>query len=170
LVGIEPGSELVPAGQRGSIENPRRWCKCIQNGGTTINIFRDFVAPIPVVDNHRIFLWDNLAAHHTAYVHQTVTGRGGNQQFSIVPRPPYMPKYGPIEYKICDITHKVMKRESLQIGMCLPWSVKYFERFKELGPLTQPSGTVVIRIRRLLIRLLQLQFGCELNNAYQISV
>jgi hypothetical protein len=131
LVGIEPGSELVPAGQRGSIENPRRWCKCIQNGGTTINIFRDFVdeicrdieaAPIPVVDNHRIFLWDNLAAHHSAYVHQTVTGRGGNQQFSIVPRPPYMPKYGPIEYKICDITHDVMKRKLAD------WDVPTLER------------------------------------------
>ncbi len=25
-------------------------------------------------DNHCIFLWDNLAAHHSAYVHQTVMG------------------------------------------------------------------------------------------------
>ena len=63
-------------------------------------------------DQHRIFLWDNLNSHHANYVNQTITGRGGNTQFSIVAHPPYMPKYGPIEYKICDVTHECMKQKT----------------------------------------------------------
>jgi transposase len=43
-----------------------------------------------------VFIWDNLTAHHSAYVHNTVTGCVGPSNFSIVPRPPYHPKYGPI--------------------------------------------------------------------------
>jgi len=32
--------------------------------------------------------------------------------FSIVPRPPYHPKYGPIEYKICEVMEKIrIKKE-----------------------------------------------------------
>ena len=117
LLAIEPGDPRLAAGVRGSIENPRRWVRCIQNGGTTINVFRDFcdhictdieANPIPQTDDHRVFLWDNLNSHHAAYVTQTVLGRPGPCQFSIVPRPPYMPKYGPIEYKICDLTSEMM--------------------------------------------------------------
>jgi hypothetical protein len=32
-----------------------------------------------------------------------VTGRAGPRQFSIVARPQYHPKFGPIEYKICEL-------------------------------------------------------------------
>ncbi len=39
----------------------------------------------------------NLAVHHSRYVHNTVANRVGPSNFSIVPRPPYHPKYGPIE-------------------------------------------------------------------------
>ena len=62
-------------------------------------------------DDHRIFIWDNLAAHHSAYVHQTVTGREGPRRFSIIARPQYHPKYGPIEYKICELTSILRKRK-----------------------------------------------------------
>jgi len=32
-----------------------------------------------------------------------LTGRAGPSHFSIIPRPPYHPKYDPIEYKICKV-------------------------------------------------------------------
>ena len=106
LLAIEPGDPRVPAGQPGSIDNPRRWVRCVQNGGTTVLVFRDFcdhicseieANPIPLTDDHRIMIWDNLNSHHAVYVNQTVTGCTGPCQFSIVPHPPYKPKYGPIE-------------------------------------------------------------------------
>jgi hypothetical protein len=120
LMGIEPGDGRVPAGDLGSLDNPRRWVSILQNSGTTINHFSDFCDlicndieqfPVMPTDQHRIFLWDNLNSHHANYVNQRVTGREGVTQWSIVPRPPYMPKYGPIEYKICDVTHECMKRK-----------------------------------------------------------
>ena len=59
-----------------------------------------------------VFLWDNLLAHHSAYVHKTVTNRAGPHRFSIVPRPQYHPKFGPIEYKICEVTLRIkLKKE-----------------------------------------------------------
>ena len=54
-------------------------------------------------DQFRVFLWDNLNSHLSHLVTQTVEGRDGPCQFTIVPRPPYQPKYGPIEYVICDL-------------------------------------------------------------------
>jgi hypothetical protein len=51
---------------------------------------------VPITDNHHIFRWDNLAVHHSAYIHQSVTGRVGLRQFSIVACPQYHPKFGPI--------------------------------------------------------------------------
>ena len=80
------------------------------------NTFRDFceyncndieVNGISVTDGSCIFIWDNLSARHSAYVHATVTARAGPRCFYIVPRPPYHPKFGPIEYKICDITQQI---------------------------------------------------------------
>ena len=123
LLAIEPGDPRLPLNAVGSVENPRRWVRCIQNGGTTAIVFRDFVDMVcssiennPILgvtdtDAHRIFMWDNLRSHHSACVTQTVTGRGGPCRFSIVPRPPYQPKYGPIEYKICDLTHEVRMKK-----------------------------------------------------------
>ena len=34
---------------------------------------------------------------------------GGGTRFISIPRPPYQPKYGPIEYKICDLIGVVSK-------------------------------------------------------------
>jgi hypothetical protein len=89
--------------------------------GSTTNIFQDFCNQVcskiyqfgvPITDDHHIFIWDNLAAHHSAYVHQTVTGRASPRRFSIVARPPYQPKFEPIEYKICELTNILwMKKE-----------------------------------------------------------
>ena len=126
LFAIEPGDPRLPPHVRGSVQRPRRWIWCIQGCGTTINIFRDFCDHICTeieqfgvegTDDHRIFIWDNLAAHHSAYVHQTVTGRDGPRRFSIIARPQYHPKYGPIEYKICEVTSILRKRKKLHWTM-----------------------------------------------------
>jgi len=120
LFAIEPGDPALPLNIRGSVFNPRRWIRCNRAVGTTNNFFRDFcdyictdieTNNIPVTDSHRIFIWDNLRAHHSAYVHNTVTGRHHPSSFSIVPRPPYHPKYGPIEYKICEVMGNIRLRK-----------------------------------------------------------
>ena len=49
-------------------------------------------------------MWDNLNSHLSHLVTQVVEVRGdGPKIFTSVPRPPYQPKYGPIEYAICDL-------------------------------------------------------------------
>ena len=121
IFAIEPGDPALAPHVRGSIQRPRRWIRCRRAVGTTINIFRDFCEyvcrdietnNIPGTDFHRVFIWDNLAAHHSVYVHNTVTNRVGPSNFSIVPRPPYHPKYGPIEYKICEVMERIrLKKE-----------------------------------------------------------
>ena len=122
LIAIKPGDPRLQAHVRGSVQNPRRWSRCIQNRGTSNIVFADFCELMcsdidvnPVVgsdtDDHRIFLWDNLSSHHSAYVNQTVTGRTGQNQFTIVPHPPYQPKFGPIEYIIYNLTHNVHMRK-----------------------------------------------------------
>ncbi len=50
------------------------------------------------------YLGYNLRAHHAVYVHERVTNRAGPQRFSMVPKPQYHPKFGPIEYTICKVT------------------------------------------------------------------
>ena len=89
--------------------------------GTTNNIFHDFcdyvctdieTNNIPSTNFNWLFIWDNLTAHHSAYVRNAVTGRVGPTNFSIVLRPPYHPKYSPIEYKICKVVGKIrLKKE-----------------------------------------------------------
>ena len=63
-------------------------------------------------DTVRIFLWDNLNSHLAPIVGQTIhehTVGPGPVIFSSCPRPPYQPKYGPIEYVICQVTSKAAK-------------------------------------------------------------
>ena len=87
--------------------------------GTTTEVFATFIEHIcssietnPVVgydtDSFRVFLWDNLNSHLSHLVTQTVEGRSGNTIFSIILRPPYQPKYGPIEYIICDLVGELV--------------------------------------------------------------
>jgi len=46
------------------------------------DVFSDIeVNGIAVTDDNRVFIWDNLAAHHCAYVHTTVTARAGPCRF-----------------------------------------------------------------------------------------
>jgi len=120
LFAIEPGDPTIPAHLDGSIEKPRKWLQTFQRGGTDEFMFAAFCEhicgsfethPAPGdLDNERVFLWDNLSAHKTALVYQTVEGRGGPNRFRIVCRPPYQPKIAPIEYKICDIAYELQRR------------------------------------------------------------
>ena len=116
LFAIVPGDPRLPQHVYRSIDNPQQWIRCVRNMGTSNNTFRDFceyicndieVNGIAVTDDNHIFIWDNLAAHHCAYVHATVTAHVGPHCFYIVSRPPYHPKFGPIEYKICDIAQQI---------------------------------------------------------------
>ena len=154
LMAIEPGDPRLPTQMRGGVENPRRWVRTIQTGGTTTIVFRDFVNHIcsdiesaPIMgyqdaqgnnavtntDQQRTFLWDNLSSHHSAYVNQTVYGRNGPYRFTIVPRPPYQPKWGPIEYKICDLTNaiRLVKDETWDFGRL---EVAIYQKAAEIGP------------------------------------
>jgi hypothetical protein len=62
-------------------------------------------------DNHRVFLWDNLAVHHSAIVHNAVHLGAGPCEFSIFPWCPYHPEFGPIEYNICNLCEQIQVRK-----------------------------------------------------------
>ena len=85
----------------------------MERGGTDAQLFSCFcdhvctqieLSPIAGLDNQRYFLWDNLSTHECPVIHQTVEMRNGPCKFDIIKRPPYQPKYGPVEYAICMIT------------------------------------------------------------------
>ena len=113
ILAIEAGDPRLGDDEEGSIARPRRWIKVRRVGGTDADAFASFCDEvcslisgpmhIPITDDHRVLLWDNLRAHMTPIVYQTIEGRGGATRFSILPRPAYQPKLGPIEYKICDL-------------------------------------------------------------------
>jgi hypothetical protein len=110
---IEPGDPALPANVSGSVQSPRQWFKFLEDGGTTAEVFADFVDEVLTsmegsglnVDLDRTLLWDNLRSHLAPLVTQTVYVRPppASNQFRSVPRPPYMPKYGPIEYAFAEL-------------------------------------------------------------------
>jgi len=62
------------------------------------------------VDQDRIFLFDNLRSHLTNQVQVTVHVRPSPNRFQTVPRPPYMPKYGPTEYVFAEVGAELAER------------------------------------------------------------
>jgi hypothetical protein len=119
IVAIEPGNPNLPPHQDGSVERPRRWVRIFEVEGTTAATFADFCdhictsikqRAVDTGDTKRIFLWDNLSAHSAPIVHHTVKVRAGPVQFRIVRRPPYQPKYGPIEYAFCELICRLQDR------------------------------------------------------------
>jgi hypothetical protein len=118
---IKPGDAALPPNAHGSIEHPQCWIRCLHAVGTTTNIvqfFCDYVCHdietnnILGTDFCRILICDNLTAHLSAYVNNTVTGGVGPSNFSIVPQPPYHPKHCPIKCKICEVMEKIrLKKE-----------------------------------------------------------
>ena len=113
ILAVEAGNPTLLPHIYGSIQNPRKWWFITINNVNQI-VFADFVDticsdietnPTGNDDNERIFLWDNLSAHKTGLVTSTVELRPTRPQFrfTIVPRPPYQPKYAPVEYIFCEI-------------------------------------------------------------------
>ena len=75
-------------------------------------------------------------AHHIRYVHNTVANRVIPTNFSIVPRLPYHPKYGSIEYKICEVMEKIRPKKEEdwnmnRIAHDILFSANQIERFEE---------------------------------------
>ena len=109
------------------------------------NIFCDFcdyvctdieTNNIPGTDFHRMFIWDNLTANHSAYILNTVTGRVGPSNFLTVPQPPYYPEYGPIKYKICKVMERIClkKEENWDLNRLeheITLAANQIERFEE---------------------------------------
>ena len=121
LMAVEPGDPNVPLNQVGSIMFPRVWYKIVDTNVDQF-VYADFINeictdietnPLPS-DNERFFLWDNLALHGTAYVTYTLEMRPLRHQFKFVaiPRPPYQPKFAPIEYVFCQIASELCKKTS----------------------------------------------------------
>ena len=93
IFAIEPGDPDLPMNICGSLDRPWHWIRCLHAAGTTANIFGDFcdyvcwdihTNNIPGTVTHRVFIWDNLAVHHSTYVYTTVMNRDGGSIFSIV--------------------------------------------------------------------------------------
>ena len=119
LLAVEPGDPNIPANQIGSIEHPRTWYKVV-DGNVDQFVYAEFIDeicsdieqnPLPS-DNERYFLWDNLALHGTAYVNYTLEMRPTRNifRFVAIPRPPYQPKFAPIEYAFCQIANELARR------------------------------------------------------------
>ncbi len=134
LFAIKLGDPAFSPHVCGSVQRRRRLVQCVHGVGKTMNIFRDFCNHIcleieqhGVVEtyDHRILIWDNLAAHHSAYVHQTMTGCEGPHWFSIVTWPQYHPKFVPIEYKICELANILRKRKEPNWAMLTLENVIY---------------------------------------------
>jgi hypothetical protein len=119
---VEPGNPTLPPDVDGSIERPRRWIWVWIISGMTATIFSEFCEHMcasienSALDEEHVFLWDNLQAHLTPLVYHTVEGHQGNCTFHIIPRPPYQPKFGPIEYIFVSL-FAVLKIKSRRIGM-----------------------------------------------------
>jgi hypothetical protein len=120
LLCIEPGDPALAAHIPGSIARPRRWFESLEDDDITTEAFAGFVNTFLTsmegsglnVDLDRTLLWDNLRSHHLApLVTWTVYGRPPtNSRFRSVPRPPYMPKYGPIEYAFAELGGRLQQR------------------------------------------------------------
>jgi hypothetical protein len=128
---------MLPNIVYGSIRRPRRWFTVNHIADTNQVTFVAFcdnlltdieTHPCPGGnDDYRILMWDNLGSHLTPLVYQTVQGRPSPNVFEIVKRPPYQPKYGPMEYIFCELgdqlrklscenwTHQQLKHEIEQI-------------------------------------------------------
>ena len=99
IVAIRPGYPL--------------WFQIKEVAGTSSEEFNDFVhgriltGPRAIAAHPQCtFLWDNLSSHHSVLVVNSVYGAGHR----ILPRPPYRPVDGPVEYVIHTIEEKLKKR------------------------------------------------------------
>ena len=154
LMAIEPGNFDIPADQNGSTANPRSWW-LLTDKNVDQHVFAKFIDSVcsnieeyPLDgDDERIFLWDNLSAHQTGIVSTTLEDRPtkNEHKFISIPRPPYQPKWAPIEYIFCQVasalsrhvekewTNEIMKNELHDILMGLGKDGKFNRTFAHCG-------------------------------------
>lgn len=72
---------------------PSKLSVCLQNTGTTAEMFREFIFGVlqrlPRYPS-RVFIWDNLSSHYDPEVALAIYEAG----HCILPRPPYSPRSG----------------------------------------------------------------------------
>jgi hypothetical protein len=118
ILAVEPGNPNLPEDVRGSTAKPRKWFK-LSYRNVDQSVFAEFIDemcaeieenPVPG-DEERYFLWDNLSVHQTPLVMSTLEDRPTRAQhkFTAIPRPPYQPKWAPIEYVFCQVSTKLSK-------------------------------------------------------------
>ena len=90
-----------------------RWFHMEKVAGTDALAFDDFLTNNILTGPRQIpalprctFLWDNLRSHHSAFVVNSVQNAGHR----ILPRPPYRPMDGPVEYVIHTIEQELSMR------------------------------------------------------------
>ena len=151
ILAVEPGNPMLPPHEYGSIQNPRKWW-CLTVDNVDQLIFADFIDSVltdietnPVADdNERFLLWDNHTAHGTGLVTTTVELRPSRPQFRfiIVPRPPYQPKYAPVEYIFCEISSR-------------------------LATMVQPNWTLLNLRMAIETCIIQIGRDCKLNRTFR---
>jgi hypothetical protein len=119
ILAVEPGNPDLPPHVRGSVHKPRKWFRITTRSVDQL-LFADFVNQVcsdieryPVEgDDERVFLWDNLSVHLTELVTATIEDRPSRNahRFYSIPRPPYQPKWAPVEYTFCQVAMKLAAR------------------------------------------------------------
>eukprot|EP00536_Pseudo-nitzschia_multiseries_P002417 jgi/Psemu1/5477/gm1.5477_g len=98
MIAVEPENPELPADVTESIVWPHRWVNVRRVAGTTSDNFASFIGSICTsIKDHRRVAETNVVDW------RTVMGRVGPARFDILPHLGYQPKYGPIEYVICQL-------------------------------------------------------------------
>ena len=119
LIAVEAGNPAIAPNANGSRQFPRRWFWITRNN-VDQHIFSRFIDHVcrsieeqPVDGDHnRVFMWDNLSCHLTPLVTNTVYFRPTQDDFNfeIIPRPPYQPKWAPVENFICMVANSLSRK------------------------------------------------------------
>jgi len=114
-VAVETGDPAIPAGQIGSVSNPRVWGRVNTVAGTSAQAYCAFVSHVldtydavadPAV--RRTLIHDNLSSHKAPEVYEAIRTR----EHRVVCRPPYRPQDGPVEYAINQVCCGLVRRWS----------------------------------------------------------
>lgn len=116
ILAVEPGNPALDGNTPptvGSTERPRVWAEISEEPGTTASAYRAFLEQKPLATynaavEQRTIIHDNLTSHKSAQVYEAVRQSGHR----VVPRPPYRPQDGPIEYAINQVMTKLANRWS----------------------------------------------------------
>jgi hypothetical protein len=115
LLAVETGDPAIPAGQIGSVSNPRVWGRVNTVAGTSAQAYCAFVSHVldtydavadPAV--RRTLIHDNLSSHKAPEVYEAIRTR----EHRVVCRPPYRPQDGPVEYAINQVCCGLVRRWS----------------------------------------------------------